>query len=116
MPEKPASRPSGSKATAPRRIRLPKIPRINWRTHDLTAVEFRGDNLITELFTYQKNIDLLLQRKGEYVLIKGEEIVGYYPDIDSALDGAVERFGREPALVKEIVEFEPIHSPGGLIL
>jgi hypothetical protein len=62
----------------------------------------------------QKNLDLLLERKGEYVLIKGEEIVGYFPDEDSALEAGAERFGTEPALVKQIAEFEEIATFGGI--
>ena len=112
MPRK-TSKPSQS--TSPRRIRQPKPPRINWRFFDPTTVETNGgDVMISELLTYKKNLDLLLERKGEYVLIKGDEIVGYYPDLDAALDAGAERFGTEPALIKEIVEFEPIFTMGGV--
>jgi hypothetical protein len=117
MPQKPESRPARPKGPAPRRIRMPKPKMLNWRTYDLTKVDTGGnDTLMAELGTYQKNLDLLLERKGEYVLIKGVEILGYYPDLESGLDAAAERFGREPALVKKIVQFEPFHHGGGLIL
>ena len=92
-------------------------PRINWRTRDLTTIDTGGDDsLIRELVTYQRNLDLLLERKGQYVLIKGEEISGYFADLDSALDAAAERFAPAPVLIKKIVESEPIHPIVGIDL
>ena len=93
----------------------PKAEMLDWRTFDPSTIETGGDNiLISELITYKKNLDRLLERKGEYVLIKGDEIVGYYPTLANALDAGAERFGREPALIKKIVLRERIHSSSGL--
>ena len=39
---------------------------------------------------------------GEYVLIKGNEVVGTYDSLDNALRVAVKRFGRGPYLIEEI--------------
>jgi hypothetical protein len=47
-------------------------------------------------------------------VIKGDEIVGDYPDGFSAEYAAAVRFGTESALVKEIVEFEETATFGEL--
>ena len=82
---------------------------INWRTFDPSTIETEGDDtLIGELLTYKRNLDLLLEHEGEFVLIRGDEIVGYFKDMNAALDAGAERFGEAPALIKEIAEIERV--------
>jgi hypothetical protein len=106
MSKNPASRPSDGKKPAWRRIPKLKPPMFSWRTHDPTASDNGGNSsLIAELVTYKKNLDLV---------IKGDQILGYYPDAESGEYAAAMRFGTEPALVKEIVEFEQYVTFGGI--
>jgi hypothetical protein len=88
---------------------------INWRTFDPSKVE--GDQtLLEELITYKEHLEELLQRKGDYVLIKGRQVVGIFADRQQAIEKAVGLFGGEPVLVKQIVVREPIHYLGGGML
>ena len=64
--------------------------------------------------TYQAHLAELLRHKGEYVLIKGPEVIAIYATLEAALDASAERFGAEPALIKRITSREPIQSLGGL--
>jgi hypothetical protein len=65
--------------------------------------------LENERETYERNRPALLaQHRGSYALIKGEEIVGVFPDAESALREGVGRFGMEPFLVKQILDQEPL--------
>ncbi len=87
----------------------------NWRTFDPSKVV--GDlTLIEELTTYRDHLDELLKRKGDYVLIKGQRIIGIFADRQEAIEKAYDLFAEEPALVKQIVARERIHSLGGVIL
>jgi hypothetical protein len=113
MAEESVSHPSI--ARPPQVNRQPETAMFDWRTFDPSSIDCAFDDvLIAELITYKNNLDRLLEHKGEYVLIKGDEVVGYYPTLDAALDAGAERFGEQPALIKEIVEKEPIYSSGGL--
>ena len=40
---------------------------------------------------------------GHFVLIKGDEIVGFYQSLEKAFTVGTERFGLEPFLVRRIV-------------
>ena len=64
-----------------------------------------------ELTTYRDHLDSLLVDVGEYVAIKGQEIIGIYDDLDAAVEAAF-RFPPESVLVKQIVEKEPIRQVG----
>lgn len=46
--------------------------------------------------------DLLASHEGEFALIKGEELVGTFPDKGTAYAEGLDRFGRQPFLVREI--------------
>ncbi len=95
--------------------RRPRRRFINWRTFDPSKVE--GDQtLLDELITYKDHLEELLKRKGDYVLIKGRQVIGIFADRQEAIEKAVDLFGGEPVLVKQIVVKEPIHTLGGGIL
>ncbi len=74
-------------------------------TFDPTKVV--GDQtLLEELTTYRDNLDELLQRKGDYVLIKGRKVIGTFADRQEAIEKAYDLYGGQPALVKQIVARE----------
>ena len=82
---------------------------FNWRTFEPSMLE--GDAkapLATELVTYRDRLDELLQHEGEYVVIKGREIAGFFRNRRSA----VEAYGPGPYLVKKVVEKEPVRQIG----
>ncbi|HKI16390.1 MAG TPA: hypothetical protein VKA15_00840 [Isosphaeraceae bacterium] len=112
MGKKPSERVNGNKGA--KKPRFP--PRFkNWRNFDPSKVV--GDQtLVEELTTYRDNLDELLKRKGDYVLIKGRQVIGIFTDRQEAIEKADDLFGEEPALVKQIVARERIHSFGGIIL
>jgi hypothetical protein len=90
---------------------------IDWRTFDPSLLE-GGVNapLATEFVTYRDGLDELLCHEGQYVVIKGREIAGYFEDRESAVSAAIARFGRGPVLVKKIVEREPVRRIGHAVL
>ena len=112
MRKERAERVNGKWGAAQRR---PRRRFINWRTFDPSKVE--GDQtLLDELITYKDHLEELLERKGDYVLIKGRQVIGIFADRQEAIEKAVDLFEGEPVLVKQIVVREPIHYLGGGIL
>ena len=101
----------------PKKWRPPKPELFDWSTFDPSMA--RGTHaaeLAVHLVTYRDHLKELLRDEGQYVLIKGHEVVGIYAERDEALRGAATRFGDQPALVKKIVAKEPMISMGGVIL
>ncbi len=80
---------------------------FNWRDFDPKRVV--GTTFEIELTTYFNHLDELLEHEGEVVVIKGSEILGYYPDKDTAIKHWTPIYLHECFLVKKIVELEPIH-------
>ncbi len=112
MQKERAERVNGKGGAAKRR---PQRRFINWRTYDPTKGD--GDQiLLEELITYKGHLKELLERKGDYVLIRGRQVIGIFADRQEAIEKAVDLFGGEPVLVKQIVVREPIHTLGGGIL
>jgi hypothetical protein len=54
--------------------------------------------------------ELLAQHKGEVALVKATEIVGIFPDEESAYEEGVRRFGNVPFLVQPITDEALIDS------
>ena len=55
-----------------------------------------------ELKIYEQNkTEFEKDHKWEWVVIHGEEVVGFYEDFQDAARTAVERFGRGPYLSKD---------------
>lgn len=79
---------------------------FNWRDFDPATLRGKANTLISELVTYRDRLDEILAHEGEYVLIKGDQIMGYFPSPGEALAMAVKKFGRVPCLIKRVVEFE----------
>ena len=68
--------------------------------------------LAAELTTYRDRLDELLRHKGQYVVIKGQEIAGFFRDRRTAVEAAIVAYGPGPFLVKKVVEKEPIRRIG----
>ncbi len=61
--------------------------------------------LQTELNFYQKNKQEYLKLyKGQFVLIKGEKLVGAYTTDAEAYKAGLEQFGNQPFLIKQVLE------------
>ena len=62
-----------------------------------------------EIATYRARLpELVKEHDGEFVLIKGNEIVGFFPDESSAFREGRRRFGVVPMLGKRITANEPV--------
>ncbi len=80
---------------------------------------FRGGAeapLATELVTYRDRLDQLLRHKGQYVVIKGSAVAGFFRDRGSAVAAAIAAYGPGPVLIKKIVERKPVRRIGHAIL
>jgi hypothetical protein len=65
------------------------------------------DKLRDEIAHYEANRAMLVeQHRGEFVLIKGQRIVGYYKSEVDALKAGYEHFGSEAFLVRVCAESE----------
>lgn len=63
-----------------------------------------------ELATFGRLKDGLLKtHSGKYALIKGDEFIDAFDNPQNAYQSGVERFGREPFLVKRISESEEVY-------
>jgi hypothetical protein len=89
------------------RIKIPTREYFDWRTFDPAVHLKDGEPMVEEQATYGERLGESLPFEGQYVLIKGREIVGIFPTQDAALNEAVDRFGDYPAMVKRIVVLEP---------
>ena len=70
---------------------------FDWRTFKPSMLEGGAKApLATELVTYRDRLDELLQHQGEYVVIKGREIAGFFRNRRSAVEAAVEAYGPRP--------------------
>ena len=63
-------------------------------------------SLAPEIQTFERKLhEWLAQHKGEFALVKGDQVIGFFPDHSSALNKGYESFGTEqPFLVKQIEE------------
>jgi hypothetical protein len=65
--------------------------------------------LAAELVTYRDRLDEMLKdHAGDFVVIKGDRIVAYHPSRQAALKAVLHEFGREPALIKQVLDKEPV--------
>jgi hypothetical protein len=113
--KKPVIRPVGPDKS-PRSIDSPD-DFFDWRTFEPSMLEGGAKaSLATELTTYRDRLDELLQHEGDYVVIKGREIAGFFCNRRSAVEAAVAAYGPGPCLVKKIVEKEAICRIGHAIV
>ena len=78
---------------------------------------WRSASLNREQAVYEANLSAWLSdHEGEFVVIKGEEVDGFYESRDEALTAGYSRFGIGPLFVKQVSPSEPIHHiPNALI-
>jgi len=95
----------------------PDVSSFNWRNFDPAMLD-GGVNapLAAELVTYRDRLDELLLHEGQYVLIKGGEIAGFFRGRRSAIAAAIAKYGRGPVLIKKVVEKEPFRRVGQALL
>lgn len=62
-----------------------------------------------ELETYHARLESLLDREGQFVVIRGDQIAGIWQTYEDALKAGYEKFGLEPFMVKQILTIEPVH-------
>jgi hypothetical protein len=71
----------------------------------------RAASLGREQAVYEANLPRwLADHEGEYVLIKGKEVDGFYGSRDEALAAGYSRFGIGPLFVKHVSPSEPVHQ------
>jgi len=65
--------------------------------------------LITELEFYRRHrSDWIHDHIGEFVLVHGQELGGFYAEYETALRAGLRAFGIEPFLIKQICAQEPV--------
>jgi len=65
--------------------------------------------LAEEIATYRNHRpQLLREHMGQFVLIKGADILGTFPNYSTALREGYRRFGIVPFLVRQIADPEPV--------
>jgi hypothetical protein len=70
----------------------------------------RATSLNREQAIYEANLSRWLsEHEGEYVLIKGDQVHGFYESRDEALTAGYSRFGIGPLFVKQVSPSEPVH-------
>jgi hypothetical protein len=66
------------------------------------------DLLKDELKFFEDNKSVFLEKyKGLFVLIKSQKLIGAFATSQDAYDRGVTEFGREPFLIKQVLESEP---------
>jgi hypothetical protein len=108
---------NSAKSQGPRPAPAPEPAMFDWRTFDPETLH--GEALFrikTELTTYRDRLDELLKHEGQYVLIHGSEVVGYFKTREAASRAASLAFGASPVLIKKVAEREPIISIGAGVL
>ena len=67
-------------------------------------------NLEQEIKTFEKNKETLLaEKKGRFVVIKGDNIISDFTSYDDALSDGYKRFGNTEFLVKQVLEHETVN-------
>ena len=109
MSDRPAGKPTPTEQATP--------DFIDWRDFDPSWLpDGERATLAAELVTYRDRLDELLEHKGQFVVIKGKSILGYYRDRRTALAVAHDEYGAVPVLIKQIVEREPVRRLGNVDL
>jgi hypothetical protein len=72
--------------------------------------------LAEEVRTYESHLPEWLDREGQFVLIKGRDVLGFFPRYEQALETGYRQLGNVDFLVKQIARFEPIYNLGNVDL
>lgn len=70
-----------------------------------------GEKLETELLTFEKHrTEWAPKHLGEFVVIAGTTVAGFYPDYETAFTAGLQTFGiRGEFLVKQLYIEEPVY-------
>jgi hypothetical protein len=68
--------------------------------------------LVDEVSTYESHLLEWADRAGQFVLIEGRDVLGFYPSHEDAVEAGYDRVGCGPFLVKQILVHEPIYQLG----
>jgi hypothetical protein len=68
--------------------------------------------LAEEVGTYEAHLPGWADREGQFVLIHGRDVLGFYPRHEEALEAGYDRLGGGPFLVTRILVHEPIYQLG----
>ena len=66
-------------------------------------------SLEREMAVYKNKVKEWEGREGEYVLIRGDEVCGFFSSYEDALKSGYEKFQLEQFLVKQVSVIEDIH-------
>ncbi len=72
--------------------------------------------LTQEVRTYDAHLAGWADRHGQFVVIRGRDILGFYRCHQDALEAGYDQFGSVPFLVKQILAHEPIYQLGQIEL
>jgi hypothetical protein len=72
--------------------------------------------LAEEVRTYEAHLTDWTEREGQFVLIKGQDVLGFYACLEAALEAGYDRFGADPFLVKQVLVHEPVYQLGHIAL
>lgn len=62
-----------------------------------------------EIQTYKLKLPELLAHEGKFVVICGEEVVGFHASMEDALQAGQARCGLEPFLARRVRADEPVY-------
>jgi hypothetical protein len=68
--------------------------------------------LAEEVRTYESRLPGWVDREGQFVLIKGRDVLGFYPRYEEAMEAGYTQVEDGPFLVKQITQYEPIYEIG----
>jgi len=67
--------------------------------------------LKTELAYYEKHVqDWMKEHEGKYVLLRGEEVAGFFDTPQAAYEAGVSRYGTDPFFIRRVTQDEPNDS------
>ncbi|MFI5454376.1 MAG: hypothetical protein ACHRXM_02905 [Isosphaerales bacterium] len=72
--------------------------------------------LAEEVRTYEAHLPGWANREGQFVVIRGRDVLGFYPRHEQALEAGYDQLGSGPFLVKQILAHEPIYQLGHIEL
>ena len=57
--------------------------------------------------------ELVAQHEGQFVLIHGDDLVGWYQSYDDAFTAGIQTIGNEPFLIRQVFAGDepPVHVP-----
>lgn len=82
---------------------------------EVLASQRRGGALDKEINTYRKHLETWSDKSGQYVLICGTTVKGFFPTYDEAIEKGYKQFGLGLFLVKQVNVPERTHFISRLV-